>query len=144
MSRIDSFDALKKEDWKRAYADVPDCVEEGVYLAFARIRARERRRKSAVRALACAACLVVLIGAAGLALRRDQEPIDRVAAPRAELQMLAEDSIVYAAQADPYFHLRRSCPSAMAEQVQLKLITALEFEKEICPECGANVRLPED
>jgi len=142
MSRIDEFDALRNEDWSRVYADVPHCVNEGVQLAFARIRARERRRRATARTLAFAACFVLVFGAAGLMLRRDPDTTDRVAAPQVELRSLNYDSIVYAAQADPYFHINSRCSAAMAEQVKLQLVTALEFQKEICSICGGNVQLP--
>lgn len=142
MSRIDQFDDLRNENWSQVYGDVPDCVNEGVQLAFARIRIHERRRKNAVRTLAMAACFVLVFGAAGLMLRRDPDSTDRVAAPQVELRTLSYDSSVYAAQADPYFHVHERCSGAMAEQVKLQLVTALEFQKEICPSCGANVQLP--
>lgn len=142
MSRIDEFDALKNENWSQLYAEVPPCVNEGVQLAFARIRARERRRRATVRTLALAACLVLVFGAAGMMLRRDPDTTDRVAAPQVELRSLNYDSNVYAAQADPYFHVHSRCSAAMAEQVKLQLVTALEFQKEICPSCGGNVQLP--
>lgn len=142
MNRIDEFDALRSQDWSSVYADVPDCVNEGVQLAFARIRARERRRKTMIRTLACAACLVLVVGAAALTLRREPEAPDRVAAPQVQLRTLTMESTVYAAQADPYFHVDSGCSAAMAEQVQLQLVTAMEFEKEICPNCGRNVQLP--
>ena len=45
---------------------------------------------------------------------------------------------VYASRADACFHVRPDCPKAAAEGVVLKLVTALEFGKELCPDCGAN------
>lgn len=142
MNRIEDFDALRSQDWSSVYADVPDCVNEGVQLAFARIRAHERRRKNTMRVLACAACLVLVAGVAGITLRREPEAPDRVAAAQLQLRTLAMESVVYAAQADACFHVDSGCSAAMAEQVQLQLVTALEFEKELCPVCGRNVQLP--
>ena len=86
--------------------------------------------------------LVLVVGAAALTLRREPEAPDRVAAPQVQLRTLTMESTVYAAQADPYFHVDSGCSAAMAEQVQLQLVTAMEFEKEICPNCGRNVQLP--
>lgn len=142
MEHLNELDALKNENWADVYADVPASVHAGVEFAFMRIRARERRRQTAVRFMACAACLTVVIGAAGWMLGREMNAPDRVAAPDVELRMLKKDDIVYAARADAYFHVRSDCSGSMAEQVELQLVTALEFEKELCSVCGANVRIP--
>ena len=142
MKRMNELDDLRNEAWSEVYADVPDSVQTGVQFAFMRIRAREKRRRTALRALACAACLALVIGAAGFMLGREADAPDRVAAPNVELRTLKSDDIVYAARADACFHVRADCSEAMAEQVELQLITALEFEKKLCPVCGANVALP--
>lgn len=142
MIQMNEFDALRNEDWSNVYGTVPESVNAGVEFAFARIRAREKRRRVALRALACAACFALVVGMASLNLRRPADAPDRVASPAPELKLLTDESIVYAAMADAYFHVRSDCSGAMAEQVELPLITALEFEKEICPVCGADVRLP--
>lgn len=144
MKRTNEIDALRNEKWADVYADVPGAVQLGVQRAFERIRARERMRKRTVRALACAACLALIAGAAGLFLRPGVDAPDRVAAPKVELQTLNAYDVVYAARADACFHVRPDCSSAMAEQVELQLETALEFRKTLCPVCGANVRLEED
>ena len=142
MIQMNEFDALRNEDWSKVYGEVPDGVNAGVQFAFARIRAREKRRRVVLRAVACAACLALVAGMASLSLRRPADAPDRVAAPAPELKLLTDESTVYAAMADAYFHVRSGCSGAMAEQVELPLVTALEFEKEICPVCGADVRLP--
>lgn len=142
MKRMDELDVLKNEKWSEVYADVPDSVRAGVQFAFMRIRAREKKRRTALRTLACAACLALVIGAAGLMLGREADAPDRVAAPSVELRTLKSDDTVYAARADACFHVRADCSEAMAEQVELQLITALEFEKKLCPVCGASVTLP--
>lgn len=140
---MNDMDALRSEDWSKVYADVPDAVQTGVEFAFTRIHAREKRRKRAMRALACAACLALFAGGALLSmnLRAAQDAPDRVAAPNVELRALAPEDTVYAARADECFHVRQDCSEAMAEQVELQLKTALEFEKKLCPVCGAHVRL---
>lgn len=144
MNRMDEFDALKNENWGKVYADVPDSVHAGVQFAFMRIRAQEKRRKNAMRVLACAACLALVIGMAALMLGRSADAPDRVAAPNVELRVLKNSDIVYAARADACFHVYGNCSEAMAEQVELQLVTALEFEKELCRVCGAKVQLPEE
>lgn len=144
MNRIDEIDALRDQDWSKVYAEVPDAVNEGVQMAFARIHAYERRRKFTLRALACAACLAVVIGTGSLVLGgKEAAAPDRVAAPVAEVRVLAPDELVWAAPEDAYFHIYAGCPQAQGEHVELQLVTAREFEKEICRTCGANVQLPE-
>ena len=142
MNRMDEFDALKNEDWSNVYGAVPESVNIGVQFAFSRIHAREKRRRQTMRFMALAACLALVIGMGSIVFRREADAPDRIASPEVELRVLAPDSIVHAAMADAYFHIQSNCSGAMAEQVELPLITALEFEKEICPICGANVRLP--
>lgn len=143
MKQMNETDALRNAKWEDVYADVPPSVDLGVQLAFARIRIQERRRRALKRTLACAACLAVIAGAAGLALRPRAEAPDRVTAPGVELRTLCDGDIVYAARADEYYHVRPDCGSAMAEQVELQLETAREFQKKLCPVCGANVRVEE-
>lgn len=144
MKRMNEDDALRNEKWADVYADVPQAVQLGVQHAFKRIRAREKMRRRTVRTLACAACLVLIVGATGLFLRPGVDAPDRVAAPNVEFKTLNTHDVVYAAPADVCFHLRPDCSNAMAEQVELQLETALEFQKTLCPVCGINVRLEED
>lgn len=142
MDQRNESDVLKGEKWDGLYADVPDAVVAGMEAAFARIHRRERRGRFALRALACAAGLALIVGVAGLTLGREKDMTDRVAAPSASLRTLREDEIVYSAPADACFHLRKDCSRAEADQVALQLVTALEFEKQLCPACGGNVLLP--
>ena len=39
------------------------------------------------------------------------------------------------------FHVHGECPEASDTAVQLPLVTALEFEKTLCPVCGVNVQI---
>lgn len=142
MNQTDKQDFLKDLDWSGVYADVPDSVSAGAQYAFLRIRQREKRRKFIIRSLSAAACFVLMLSVGIFALRSPGKAPDIVAAPEISVQVLAEDDTVYAAQADHYFHIRSDCSSAMTEQVKLQLVTALEFEKEKCPVCAANVFLP--
>jgi len=143
MKQIEEFDALRKENWDGVYADVPQSVHEGVQLAFARIHARERRRKQTFRLISMAACLCVVLGVGAVALRRGPaDAPDRVAAPITQSRILARDEIVHASMQDACFHVRPDCEEIQGETVELQLMTALEFEKSLCPECGAGVGLP--
>lgn len=143
MNRIDEFDALRREDWGEVYADVPQTVNEGVQLAFERIRAYERRRKQGLRLISIAACLCVVLGVGAVALRSNPvKAPDRVAAPLTDVYILARDETVYASKADACFHVKADCAKAQGETVELQLMTALEFEKNLCAECGAGVALP--
>lgn len=141
MKRMEASGGPRREDWAQIYSKVPEEVGDGVRIAFARIRARERRRARRMRVLACAACLVLALGAGALALSGARRPPDRVTPPVADADAPDLGAVVYAAKADPFFHLRPDCPRAERELVQLKLVTALEFEKAPCPDCGARVRL---
>lgn len=142
MNRMDEHDVLKDLDWSKVYSDVPESVSAGVQFAFLRIRARQKKRKIILRAAALAACLCLAVLAGGMMIQREGDAPDLVAAPRVELRTLSMDDRVYAAQADDYFHIHASCAAAMAEQVDVQLVTALEFGKAKCPICGANVLLP--
>lgn len=143
MNRIEEFDALRKEDWSGVYRDVPQSVNEGVQLAFARIHAREKRRRQAFRLVSVAACLCVALGMGAVALRSGPaDAPDRVAAPVADVRILARDETVYASRADACFHVKPDCSAAQGEIVELQMVTALEFEKGLCPSCGAGVALP--
>jgi hypothetical protein len=139
---MDEHDVLKDLDWSKVYSDVPESVSAGVQFAFLRIRARQKKRKIILRAAALAACLCLVVLAGGMMIQREGDAPDLLAAPRVELRTLSMDDRVYAAQADDYFHIHASCAAAMAEQVDVQLVTALEFGKAKCPICGANVLLP--
>ena len=143
MKRNEEKDELLRMDWSRVYGDVPDAVRGGVEGAFARIRKREARRRGARRALLCAACLALALGTVSFALSGRQNVPDRVAQPTAEAMALGDMDAVYAAKDDPCYHMDENCDARRGALVELKLITALEFEKALCPVCGANVRLPD-
>ena len=143
MKRIEEFDALRSENWDGVYRDVPPSVSEGVQLAFERIHAHERRRKQGLRLISMVACLCVVLGVGAVALRHGPaDAPDRVAAPITETRILARDEIVHASRIDTCFHVKQDCTKIQGETVELQLMTALEFEKSLCPECGAGVGLP--
>ena len=140
--RENDRDVLRELDWSQVYASVPGAVDDGVRVAFMRIRQRRMRRRRMARWVACAACLALVAGAAAVFLSRGQSAPDRVVPLAPEMTELDGDSEVYASREDAHFHLRSDCGRIEGEVVALKLVTALEFEKELCPVCGANV-LPE-
>lgn len=143
MNRIEEFDVLRNENWDSVYADVPQSVHEGVQLAFERIHAHERRRKQTFRLISMAACLCIVLGVGAVALRSGPaDAPDRVASPVTDIRILTRDEAVYASKTDAYFHIKKNCPAAQGEDVELQLMTALEFEKKLCTACGAGVALP--
>lgn len=144
MKRINETDVLREEKWSDVYRKVPESVNEGVLLAFERIRIRERRRRWTLRAVSLAACLCLVMGAGALVLGGRRDGVDHVTAPAAQVRVLTENTIVYASMEDEYFHVYKACSEICGEPVELPLITALEFEKRLCPVCGANVLLPEE
>ncbi len=135
-------DALRDLDWSKVYARVPEEVRDGVRVAHLRIRQRELRRQKQRRRLrwaACAAaCLALVVGASLLLLNGKGRAPDQVVPLAPEVLALRGGDVVYASRADEFYHVRRDCPRAGERCVALKLVTALEFEKELCPECGAN------
>ena len=137
--RENDRDMLRELDWSKVYASVPGAVDDGVRVAFLRIRQRRARRQRMVRWAACAACLALAVGAAALFLNRQENAPDRVVPLAPEMTALDGDSEVYASREDAHFHLRPDCAKIEGEAVALKLVTALEFEKELCSDCGANV-----
>ena len=139
--RRDERDELFALDWSKVYANVPGAVDDGVRVAFLRIRERRRKRMRMLRLTACAACLLVMAGAAGLMLRGGQSAPDRVVPLAPEAIQLTGDSEVYASRGDDCFHVRPECPRAEGEPVALKLVTAKEFEKTLCPVCGSGVAI---
>ena len=137
--RKNDRDELRALDWSKVYADVPGAVDDGVRVAFHRIRERRARRMRLVRVAASAACLVLIAGAAAFVLRGGESAPDYVVPLAPDVPVLTADSEVYASREDAHFHVRGDCPSLEGEAVVLKLVTALEFEKELCPDCGKNV-----
>lgn len=140
MKQTDNRDALRSCDWQRVWEKTPECVTDGMHAAFDRIHAREVRRRRARRIALCAACAALALGITAYGVRtRLSNRLDHVAQPEIEALVLTQDSEVFAANADPCFHLHADCPQADENCVALKLVSALEFGKTLCPVCGANV-----
>ena len=137
--RRDERDELFALDWSKVYANVPGAVDDGVRIAFMRIRESRRRRLRTLRIAACAACAVIAVGAAALLLRGGGSAPDRVVPLAPEAVTLTDDSVVYASREDAHFHLKADCARAEGETVALKYVTAREFEKTACSACGASI-----
>ena len=142
--RRDERDELRMLDWSKVYGNVPGAVDDGVRVAFLRIRERRARRMRLIRIAASAACLVIIAGAAAFMLRGRESAPDYVAPLAPEVIRLTNDSEVYASREDAYFHLRPECPRAGEAAVALKLITAREFEKTLCPICRGGAEVNND
>lgn len=137
--RKNDRDPLRELDWSKVYADVPGAVSDAVRVAALRIRQREQRRKRAARWIACAACLALAIGAVAYVLQSGQRAPDRVIPLAPEAVQLNDDSEVYASRVDGCYHVVPDCPKIAGEAVALRRVTAVEFEKTLCPYCGAGV-----
>lgn len=139
--RRDEQDDLRMLDWSKVYANVPGAVDDGVRVAFLRIRERRKKRLRMLRMTACAACALIAVGAAAFMLRGGERAPDRVVPLAPEMVVLNDDSEVYASREDAHFHMSAACEKIEGEAVALKFVTAREFEKTVCPACGGNVLL---
>lgn len=137
--RKNDRDPLRELDWSKVYADVPGAVSDGVRIAQLRIRQHEQRRRRAARWIACAACLTLAVGAVAYVLQSGQRAPDRVVPLAPEVVHLDDTSEVYASREDAHYHIAPDCPKIEGEAVALKRVTAVEFEKTLCPSCGASV-----
>lgn len=122
---------IENENWQAVYSDIPDCVQFAAYSALRRIQLRKKRRRKFAAIGAAAACLAVT--AAVLFAKLDVP--DRTAVTAKPVIVLTAESVVFASEDDPLFHIDRSCSD---HSVELPLITALEFDKTLCPVCGAR------
>jgi len=141
-------DLLRRENWAEVYSDVPPCVENGMNMAFNRIRAQRRQARRRRSVAACAACAVLALGLGIWAIQPDGNAPDRIADPHIqapvsvqpeEKLVLEAGSAVFTTKQDSAFHVRRDCLAAQEEMVELPLVTAQEFGKTACKHCCANV-----
>ena len=144
MARIER-DMFRDLDWTKVYAKPSSAVSDAAGIAYLRIRQHELRRQRKLRTLrrmaGAAACVALIVGAAVFILHEKGGSPDHVVPLASDVLVLRENDEVYASRADEYFHMRTDCPKVMGAHVALKLVTALEFEKELCPDCGANYRV---
>lgn len=126
---------IENQDWQKLYADIPDCVHIAADDALSRIHARKKRQSTLAAVAAVAACIAVT--AAVLLTRLNAAP-DQTVVESKPVIVLTAQSIVFTSKDDPYFHIDRSCAE---HSVELPLITALEFEKTLCPVCGERAAI---
>ena len=142
-------DLLRRENWAEVYSDVPPCVENGMNIAFNRIRAQRRQARKRWSVVACAACAVLALGVGIWAVQPAGNAPDRIADPHIQAPvsfepheriLLYADSQVYCTKADDCFHITRQCPDVAEDAVELQIVTALEFGKTACERCAPNAQ----
>jgi len=133
-------DPLRDLNWASVYSGVPEGFDPAVRTAFQRIRNYERRRKNIIRFAACAAAVAVCAGIGIWQLGRREIAPDQVDVVLAAPTVIAMDTPVFGTKDDPYFHAYAACPKTIENEVEIQLVTALEFEKTPCPDCCANVQ----
>lgn len=154
MKLMNEEDLLRRENWAEVYSNMPDCVEEGMHMAFDRIRARRVQHRKWRSVAVCAACALVALGIGAWALQPGEDVPDRIeeahilapvtTAPVAvDERILTYESIVYAGKEDVVFHVAENCSMANGDLVELPLITAQEFGKDACEQCCAGIKIPE-
>lgn len=140
MVRKNKEDSLRDFNWSAVYGDMPQDFEPAVRIALHRVYLHERRRKTALRLCACAAVIAIMLGFGALQLGRRSLAPDQSNIVLAAPTIVASDTLVFATKDDPYLHLDASCPQTIENEVEIQLITAIEFEKIPCPECCANAQ----
>ena len=140
MIQNEKRDPLRDLNWSAVYSDVPEDFEPAIRFSFQRIRSHERRKKNIIRIAACAAAVAVF---AGLGLRqmskREIAP-DHVDVVLAAPTVITAHTPVFSTLDDPHLHIDSACPKTIDNEVEIQLITALEFEKTPCPDCCANAK----
>ena len=133
-------DPLQDLNWASVFSDVPEDFDPAVRLAFQRIRTHERRKKNIIRFTACAAALAVFAGFGLWQMGKREIAPDHVDVVLAAPTVVTLDTPVFSTKADPYLHVDASCPKTIENEVEIQLLTALEFEKTPCPDCCVNVQ----
>ena len=136
-------DPLRDLNWASVYSDVPEDFDPAVRLAFQRIRSHERRKKNIIRFTACAAALAVFAGIGLWQIGKRETAPDRVGIVLAAPTVITPDTHVFSTKDDPCFHVDAACPKTIENEVEIQLLTALEFEKTPCPDCCINVQFEE-
>lgn len=143
MIQNEKKDPLRNLDWSAVYGNVPEDFEPSVRVAFQRIRSAEKRRKNVIRFAACAAAVAVIACIGAWQVGKREFAPDHVDVVLAAPDILTPDAAVFATKDDPCFHIDPACPKTIKNEVQLQLVTALEFEKTPCPDCCVNVQFEE-
>ena len=140
MIQNEKRDPLRDLNWASVYSDVPEDFDPAVRIAFQRIRIYERHKKNIIRFAACAAAVAVFAGVGLWQMGRREIAPDQVNVVLASPTVITLDTPVFSTKDDPCLHVDAACPEAIENEVELPLITALEFEKTPCPGCCVNVQ----
>ena len=140
MIQNEKRDPLRDLNWASVYSEVPEDFDPAVRIAFQRIRSHERRKKNIIRFTACAAAVAVFAGVGLWQMGRREVSPDHVDVVLAAPTVVTLDTSVYSTKDDPYLHMDAACPKTVDNEVELRLVTALEFEKTPCPDCCANAQ----
>ena len=140
MIQNEKRDPLRDLNWASVYADVPEDFDPSVRLAFQRIRIHERRKKHIIRFSACAAAAVLCIGFGAWQLTKREVAPDQVSPVLAAPTVVTLNTPVFSTKDDPCLHVDAACPNTIENEVQIQLVTALEFDKTPCSACCANVQ----
>jgi len=143
MIQNEKKDPLRDLNWSAVYGNVPEDFEPSVRAAFQRIRIAERRRKNVIRFAACAAAVAVFACIGLWQMGKREFAPDQANVVLAAPTIITMDTPVFSTKDDPYLHLETACPKTIKNEVELKLVTALEFEKSPCPDCCAHVQFEE-
>ena len=133
-------DPLRDLNWASVYSDIPEDFDPAVRLAFQRIRTHEKHKKNIIRFTACAAALAVFAGIGLWQMGKREVAPDHVDVVLAAPTIITPDTPVFSTRHDPYLHVDAACPKTIENEVELQLLTALEFEKTPCPDCCVNVQ----
>lgn len=143
MIQNEKRDPLRNLNWASVYSEVPEDIDPAIRIAFQRIRSHERRKKNIIRFTACAAAVALFAGVGLWQMGKREIAPDQVNVVLASPTVVTSTSTVFATRNDPYLHVYLSCPKTIENEVELQLVTALEFEKTPCPDCCANVHFEE-
>ena len=143
MIQNEKRDPLRDLNWASVYSDVPEDFDPAVRIAFQRIRSHERRKKNIIRFTACAAAAAVFAGVGLWQMGKREVAPDQVNVVLASPTIVTRNTPVFSTKDDPYLHVDAACPNTIENEVELQLVTALEFEKTPCPDCCVNVQFEE-
>lgn len=133
-------DKLMQIDFNAAYPNTPLCIHEALQQGKMDIERYERKKIAKRRRIAAiAAAFVLIIGiTAIMEMRTGNKMEDAVTSPVLSENRIAMDmeTVVFTSKEDPYYHRDQNCSLAGETNVEIPLITALEFEKRGCPDCG--------
>ncbi len=138
MIQNEKRDPLWDLNWSAVYSGVPEDFDPAVRVAFQRIRSHEKRKKNIIRFTACAAAVAVFAGVGLWQMSKREIAPDHVDVVLAAPTVITAHTPVFATLEDPYLHIDAACPKTIDNEVEIQLITALEFEKAPCPDCCAN------